>query len=703
MKKEVAETALPHTPTTLQRVRDFFVCQNMLLLLIGMIVYAAVRFVGLEQFPIYFFCDEAIQPVIAENLLNNDFRDKTGTFLPPYFQNVEKWSLSLTVYLQLIGVALFGKSVMITRATSVIVGMLAPVAIALTLKLVFNNRAWWLAPLVMSGLPAWFLHSRTAFETPMMVAFFACFLCSYLLYRTYSPYYLFAALVFGAATFYTYTNGQGVMLISGVLLLLADIRYHIDQFRQRPGLLAGAILVTALLAMPMIRFYQLHPKDNENHLQNVLQSYWYKPIPLNEKLMTFGKTYLEGLDPRYWFLYSTVDPERHRIKDIGHVPIAFAPFVALGLGVCLWRWRSSSHRAVLFAILAAPFASSLAYIIITRVLAMMVPVTLLACIGLDQLLTWTRRWIPARPVLIVYALVLTGWDVHLAHRSLTKGPTWYTTYIMEMQYGAKQVFEEAIPEVIGISPPDTQILVSHTWANNPQSFIDFFLSDDLRRRVRLFGLEHDFLFQKGNLTPNLLFVITPIEYEKAVKSGKFDIANPERVVFYPNGQAGFYFVRMRYVDHVDELFAADREARSALLDTTVQLEGEPIHLRHSMIDMGNPQYIFDGKTDTLMRGLEANPFVMEFIFPSPRSIDTVAVNIRTTNAQMKVIATPADGSQPVVGMQDYRTMPVDSRIDYSLPEGPIEVSKLRLEIRNLNEGIVSHIHVWEVQFLGEGE
>ena len=96
--------------------------------------------------------------------------------------------------------------------------------------------------LVLAITPAWFLHSRTAFETVMMVSFYACFLCAYLLYRYRDPRYLYAALLFGAATFSSYTNGQGVMLISGVLLLLTDWRYHLSQKRR---LILGAALVLA--------------------------------------------------------------------------------------------------------------------------------------------------------------------------------------------------------------------------------------------------------------------------------------------------------------------------------------------------------------------------------------------------------------------------------------------------------------------------
>src|SRR5262245_6708722 len=100
-----------------------------------------------------------------------------------FFLNDKNWNLSFIIYVHALTVLIFGKSVFITRATSVIVGMLGAAAIGLTLKLSFNSRLWWTGVLMMAAIPVWFLHSRTAFETAMMVGFYACFLCCYLLYH----------------------------------------------------------------------------------------------------------------------------------------------------------------------------------------------------------------------------------------------------------------------------------------------------------------------------------------------------------------------------------------------------------------------------------------------------------------------------------------------------------------------------------------
>ena len=56
-------------------------------------------------------------------------------------------------------------------------------------------------------------------------------------------------------------------------------------------------------------------------------------------------------------------------------------------------------------------------------------------------------------------------------------------------------------------------------------------------------------------------------------SRKFVLLPPERIMAYPDGQPGFYFVRMRYADNVDAVFAAERQARQALKEDGATLDG----------------------------------------------------------------------------------------------------------------------------------
>ena len=55
------------------------------LFVLGLAVYLLTRLNGLADWPIYFFTDEAVQTVMAEDFLHNGLRNYAGEFLPTYF------------------------------------------------------------------------------------------------------------------------------------------------------------------------------------------------------------------------------------------------------------------------------------------------------------------------------------------------------------------------------------------------------------------------------------------------------------------------------------------------------------------------------------------------------------------------------------------------------------------------------------------
>ncbi|MGH9317869.1 MAG: hypothetical protein ACRD1P_12280 [Thermoanaerobaculia bacterium] len=602
--------------------------------------------------------------------------------------------MSLSVYIHVGTVWLFGKSVFVVRATSVAVTLLGAIGAALALRTGLRNRFWWAAPLVLAVMPVFFLHSRLAFESAMMASFFACFVWTYLLYRFRSPGYIFAALFFGAATFYAYTAGQGVMLVSGLLLFVSDLRYHL---RQRRPLLLGAVLFAVLLAAPYIRYRVLHPGVVREQLV-VLNSYWTHPIPLGKKLALFDRNYFAGFRTSYWFWPSDAEFIRHRMKGMAYVPLSFLPFVLLGVLVCLWNFgRSSVHRAVLLTLFGVPFAGAAAEIQILRLLAMVVPVTLLALVGIDQLYHWARRVVPFHLTALACAGSLSIATANLTQTALVDGPTWYSDYgLYGMQYGAQQVVEVIREELA--RGPDTHVYLADDWANNPETFLDFFFGADQRKRVSMGGLGNYLLLQTP-LRSRDLFVMTPQNYQSATRDPKFVVSRPERTVRYPDGRTGFYFVRMRYSDNARAVLAAEREARKRLVEETISLSGEAVRIHHSPLDMGALPALFDGQFNTLIRGLEANPFVMVMTFPTPRKIGKVTVTLGSHRViQLRFRVSPADGSAERAYDSVYRNPPPDPRLEFVFPDGPLLTKEIRMEIGDLTEAETMHVHIRELSF-----
>jgi len=654
---------------------------------LSLLLYLGVRLIGLTEFPIYFFTDEAVQTVLAADLLRDNFKGADQVFLPTYFENGGQYNLSLSVYLQVIPYLLFGKSVFVTRLTSVLVTLGAAFCLGLILRDFFQVTYWWSGVMLLSMAPAWFLHSRTAFESVLFTSLYCGFLYAYLLYRNRSPRYLYLALVIAALAFYAYSPGQMVMLVTGVLLFITDIRYH---WANRAVALRGAGLLV-LLALPYLRFRWVHPQAPLEHLRKI-GSYWVTSIPLSEKIARFRSEYLYGLSPGYWYIPNQRDFVRHLMKGYGHLLRATLPFAIIGFGLAL-RWvRSSAHRITLIALLAAPTGGALAEVGITRVLVFVIPATLLTALGVNWVLGWLERWrIPQRAIALGLFAILTTVNLFMLRDALVNAPTWYHDYgLGGMQYGARQLFA-AVQSYLD-QHPSTKMIVSPSWANGTDILARFFLSDPLP--VQLGSIE-GYLFQHLPLDEDTLFVMTPEEYQTALTSKKFTNIRVEQTLPYPDGRDGFYFVRLRYVENIDQILAAEREARRRLLEAIVQIDGQSVQVRYPHLDMGEIGNAFDGDEQSLIRTLEANPMVIELTFPQARRLSGLTARVGGTATRLTVTLIAEGEDHPILYSTKAGSVP-EPRL-MSIPfDSPVFVHQLKLEIENVDDGEPAHVHLWEV-------
>ncbi len=676
---------------------------------LGLCVYLVTRLWQIDRFPINFFADEATFTLLAQDLLTRGLRANDRTFLPVYFEVASnRWTPVLAVYAHLPTVAMFGKSIFGTRATSALVTLLVPIAVALVLRLVFRARAWWAGALIVAVVPTWFMHSRTAFEWLTMASCYAGFILFYLLYRIRAPKYLFPAILFGAATFYNHASGQLVMGAVALFLGLSDLRYHLKHWRT---ILLG-LLLAAILAVPLLRFQRAQPDAMTRHLR-VINSYWFQEIPLTEKLRRFVATYAYGLSPHYWFLPNEQDLIRHRMQGYGNLGWILLPFVATGIVVCLRHVRSAPHRAVLLIALAAPAGAATAEVAITRMMAFIPPVCIIAGLGLDALLggvlrlqqTAAARWgrfawrraSVCRGLAILTAVGLSSASLWMLRDALRNGPTWYTDYGMYgMQYGARELFVEAIPRYLKENPGAT-VVISPNWANGTDTFVRFFLPEKQQfTRVQMHDIRY-FLEKRRDLTPETVLVIPADEYHQARSSPKFSAVEVERILPYPDGRPGFYFVHLTYSDDLDQILESERAARARPVVEVIDLAGQPVRISHSQFDMGRLRDVFDGDPFSLARGLEANPLVFDFVFPEPRPLSGLRVRLGTMPFKLTAQLWADGATAPEV----YEHTSLDSRPDpvaeLSFERGPQAVSRLRLEVLHLNAGEEVHIHVREIE------
>lgn len=655
-------------------------------------IYMSSRTIDLANFPIYFFTDEAIQTVSAAELVRDGFYGPDKIFLPTYFPNGSYWNLSLSVYAQVLPYLLVGKSVFVTRFTSLLLSGLIVLILVEALRKTIGQRAWWSLILFLAVTPTWFLHSRTAFETVLFCGFYGGFLGAYLLYLQQSPRYLYLAIFLAALAFYAYSPGQVVIAVSAIALFVADFRYH---WQNRAFLVKGLFFVI-LLAVPYLRFLSYHPNAPFQHMRT-LDSYWFYDFPLTGKILRYLKEYLMGLNPYYWFMPHSIDLNRHTMKGYGHLGLWNLPFMVLGLIYTLRRWRRPSYRVFLIAWLALPSGAALVGVGVTRLLAMVMPMAVFATLGWEWILSLLpqARW--HKVAQMVLFVLLSSVAFSMTRDSLRNGPTWYEDYgLYGMQYGTRQLFEQKIPELLA-QDAQVQLSVSSLWANGVDVFVRYFLTPQQAQRVSLGSID-SYLSRKQSLDERTLFILTAEELRAALASPKMRFIGMEDEILYPNGKVGFYVVRLAYVDNVDELFAREAERRRQLVNAHIIVDGISAKVRHSQIDAGELGNLFDQSPETLMRGLEANPFILEFEFSQPQSLKGLQAQFGSMDFELVIYLYPEGQMQPIELRQEYRGLPPDPVIEFLFPE-PIVLGKLRLEIRDLSYGEYANIHIRELELL----
>jgi hypothetical protein len=140
-------------------------------------------------------------------------------------------------------------------------------------------------------------------------------------------------------------------------------------------------------------------------------------------------------------------------------------------------------------------------------------------------------------------------------------------------------------------------------------------------------------------------------------------------------------------------------ADSQLVPSPAQLDGQPVEVLHSPLDMGSAGDLFDNNADTLIRGRNANPLVLELRFAQPRDVTTLELRLATMpRFKIKLGLARADSSTTTVE-QNYRDLPADPLVELSIPGGARQVQILRIEISDLQPGsnVEPHIHVRDVQ------
>ena len=276
-----------------------------------------------------------------------------------------------------------------------------------------------------------------------------------------------------------------------------------------------------------------------------------------------------------------------------------------------------------------------------------------------------------------------------------------------MQWGAKQLFADTIPQYLQ-KYPETKIAVSPIWANGTELFPQFFLNSEQQKRVFMRNYDY-YSFDKRELTEDTLLIMPDNEYQKTVSNPKFKILKTENVIPYPDGTPGFYLLRLSYSDQADEIFRKEKEERKKPVSDELEINEELVKVTHSRLDIGPLKSLVDGDTFTLIRGMEANPFVMEFQFPKPKTMKGISLDLGSM-ADFTVTMTYCHPEQPRLSRgkvegslcqntitHTFRNLPPDPHLEIKFDKEE-SLSKIVVEIKNNLAGDPTNIHLRELVF-----
>jgi len=193
------------------------------------------------------------------------------------------------------------------------------------------------------------------------------------------------------------------------------------------------------------------------------------------------------------------------------------------------------------------------------------------------------------------------------------------------------------------------------------------------------------------------FVLMPSEYQDVISSGKFKDISIDRILPYPDGQPGFYFVRLTYADNIEEILEAERQERARLQEGAVSLNGQSTTVRYSPLDMGTIDLVFDGNLASVIRTVEANPLIVELDFPSARQIDTVSVSVGAEKVKVTLVLTDT-GQMQHTFLQEINPTAGNKQITFSI-DPPISVASFHMEILDPDSPPRTNVHLWEIQLL----
>ena len=676
----------------LQRIQNRRSGAEPFLFIISLTVYLMLIFDKLTAFPIYFFCDEAVAGVDAYSLLTQG-TDMFGNSYPLFFQGLGDYALSLSVYLQLPFIRLFGLNEFAVRLTTAVISLIGVSAVYVLLRYIFKLQTAWMTFVVFAVSPVWFLHSRTGFEYLIAVAFFLAFGVLYILTFSRHPAFVVPAAICAAATFYAYTPGRGWILVSLLVLFFINILEHIRYWKR---LLIGVGLLLVLLS-PYILLHIKQPDIATKRLQALDYQGMFQYTTWSQQTAYVLKNYAVGLNPLFWYTWENTENigpmERHVIPPLSPLLAWAFPFFCVGAFLLLLRLNALENRTLLALLLASPLPASLIRFNIHRGLPVGVFMLVVALLGFG----WMYNYIAQRsqsfrrivPIAMLFSLSLYAiWFRIHVH---TIAPYSYRNYgFYGLQMGAPQVFR-------WIQEHGTQyhaVYLAHNLFNSGDIFIPFYLDEEHAQKTSILAING--ICKPGFSFPENAVYILPLK-----DTSNSHLTCPIRkniISFIPDitGNPLFEIVQLGKAATFEVWLKQEEKRRGKLQTRQIEFQRQRIRIEHPVFDIGNVQSLFDRHMTSLARTDRINPARLIIHIP-PTQLKQLSISVSHIGSAELRVTTFSNGHKKDWGVQQYvRSQKDFGTIIFEQMESIADVTTINIIVRVTDMDKNGFVHINEI-------
>lgn len=334
-------------------------------------------------------------------LLSQTGRDERGLPHPIFilYQAGKDWRQPLTQYYLAALFKVFGPSVFLLRASSVIIAVFSVTALYFLARPLLSASAALVAALTLALAPILMIQAHLGLDNIMPVPFVILWLYSFWRYfRDRNSYWLIICALSLGFSFYSY---KGMRAITPIWIGLTLIWLLSDWRRKRT-----TPRDLFLFGITLAPFFLIIPHLERNYAGAILGN----AAPSLNNLYDFFRTYLSSFDPSALFIRgdSTIF---HSTGRHGMLLLASSPLVVTGIYAAM-RAKNNFFRFILIALLCGPilFGTVGSEHRFSRLLALLPLYALLSGLGFQFLWQHRRVWVRAIPVVILFLMALNYFD-----------------------------------------------------------------------------------------------------------------------------------------------------------------------------------------------------------------------------------------------------------------------------------------------------